>query len=244
MPVVELKMSVPVQQVADKHSSVFQVWAWQNTAARTERAEGQPAISPQRQPHSVRRSLCRMGNKRFVRADAGLFDWNGLRANRMGSHRHALAIDNGGKKSEAWIVKTPFYRHSQKMEETMIPDGLRYSKDHEWVRMEGGEGVVGITDFAQNALGDITYVELPKVGKQVVQSQELGVIESVKAASDVFAPVAGTVSETNGGLENAPELINKEPYGAGWICRLKNVDKAGLDALMTAEQYRASVAKE
>jgi glycine cleavage system H protein len=125
----------------------------------------------------------------------------------------------------------------------MVPDGLYYTQDHEWVRMEGDQAVVGITDHAQSALGDITYVEVPRIGKVVKGGAPLAVIESVKAASEITAPVAGTVAAVNEVLSKTPETINQFPYEAGWICRLKNIDKAGVKALMTAEQYRQQLAE-
>jgi len=125
----------------------------------------------------------------------------------------------------------------------MIPEGLYYTKDHEWLKIEGAEAVVGITDHAQSALGDLTFVEMPKVGKTVKAHDPLAVVESVKAASDIYAPVAGTVAAANDALAKAPETINQAPYEAGWICRLKDFDKAGLKALLTAEQYRKLLAE-
>ena len=120
----------------------------------------------------------------------------------------------------------------------MVPEGLRYTKDHEWVRMEkNGEAVVGITDFAQHELGDITFVDLPKPGKAVKAHDALAVVESVKAAGDVYAPVAGTVIAVNAALADAPETVNKDPYGAGWLCRLSGCAAGSADALMTAAQY-------
>lgn len=119
----------------------------------------------------------------------------------------------------------------------MVPEGLRYTRDHEWVRVENNEAVVGITDFAQHELGDITFVDLPKPGKTVKAHDALAVVESVKAAGDVYAPVAGTVSAANTALAAAPETVNKDPYGAGWLCRLSGCDLSGLEALMTAAQY-------
>ncbi|MEI6809360.1 MAG: glycine cleavage system protein GcvH [bacterium] len=119
----------------------------------------------------------------------------------------------------------------------MSPEKLRYSRDHVWVRLEGGQAVVGITDHAQETLGDITYVELPALGEQLTQGGELGVIESVKAASAVLSPLTGTVAGLNAELAESPELINRDPYGRGWICRLKDCDEAGLAGLMDAAQY-------
>jgi glycine cleavage system H protein len=126
----------------------------------------------------------------------------------------------------------------------MEPEKLYYTKDHEWLRVEeGAEAVVGITDHAQEALGDITFVELPKPGKRVKAGDQLAVIESVKAASDIFAPVSGTVSEGNQALAQAPEKVNQDPYGAGWICRLTGCDRSGVKDLMTAEQYKQYLAE-
>ena len=122
------------------------------------------------------------------------------------------------------------------------PDNLKYTKDHEWIRLDGDTATVGITDHAQDELGDITYVELPAVGKEVTANGELAVIESVKAASDIFAPVAGTVSETNSALDDEPEIVNDSPYENGWICKLTSVDAAEVDALMSAADYEAFIA--
>ena len=119
----------------------------------------------------------------------------------------------------------------------MTPNDRRYTKSHEWVRLEGGIAVVGITDYAQTALGDITYVELPKVGKQLEAGHEFGVIESVKAASDLFAPVAGAVQAVNAALNDTPETVNRDPYGDGWIIKLSGVTPAALTTLMDAAAY-------
>ncbi|MEI8242818.1 MAG: glycine cleavage system protein GcvH [bacterium] len=116
---------------------------------------------------------------------------------------------------------------------------LRYTKDHEWIGMEGGLAVMGISQHAQQALGDITFVDLPKVGKALKRHDVLGVVESVKAASDIFAPVAGTVAAANEALGASPELINQDPCGRGWICKLSGVNAADLAGLMTLAQYEA-----
>ena len=121
----------------------------------------------------------------------------------------------------------------------MNPAALRYTKDHEWIGLEDGQAVVGITAHAQQALGDITFVDPPAVGKALKRHDVLGVVESVKAASDLFSPAAGTVAAVNPALAGAPELINQDPYGKGWICRLTGVKPADLDGLLTAEQYAA-----
>lgn len=115
----------------------------------------------------------------------------------------------------------------------------RYTQEHEWVRYEDGVATVGITQHAQETLGDITYVELPPVGKTVKPGDSLCVIESVKAASDVFAPVGGTVARVNTTLTDAPETVNAAAEGDGWICTLSGVEAAALERLMTAEQYAA-----
>jgi len=119
-----------------------------------------------------------------------------------------------------------------------VRDGLLYTKDHEWVRLDGDVATVGITDHAQHVLGDITYVDVPPMGAQVERSGELAAVESAKAAADVFAPVSGTVVAVNEDLEEAPEKVNEDPYGEGWICKLEGVDPAAADGLLSPEQYR------
>ena len=124
-------------------------------------------------------------------------------------------------------------------EHAAVPENLRYTKDHDWVRLKGEVAVVGITDHAQHAMGDITYVEPPPEGKALKQFAEAGAVESAKAAADIFAPVSGVVAEVNLELETLPEKVNQDPYGDGWIYKLKGVAAADLDNLMTAQQYRA-----
>ena len=119
---------------------------------------------------------------------------------------------------------------------------MHYTKDHEWVRIDGDELVLGITHHAQEALGDLTYVELPKVGKAYKAHDPLAVVESHKAASDVYAPVAATVAGINQALSNEPEQINRDPYGQGWICRFKDWDRHGLKSLLTPEAYGKLIA--
>ncbi len=120
----------------------------------------------------------------------------------------------------------------------MTPEGLFYTKDHEWLRLEDdGITVVGITDHAQEALGDITFVELPAVGRKIAAGTSFAVVESVKAASDIFMPVEGTVAHVNTELAASPETINRDPYGKGWICRFSGCERSALDGLMTAKQY-------
>ena len=124
------------------------------------------------------------------------------------------------------------------MADAKIMDDRKYTEEHEWVKMEGDLAVMGVTDYAATQLGDITYVELPAVDDELEQMGELGVVESVKAAADFFSPLSGTVAEVNGELEDNPELINEDCYGAGWICKLTITDKASLDGLMDAPQYQ------
>ena len=119
----------------------------------------------------------------------------------------------------------------------MIPSDLKYSKTHEWVRLDGDTATVGITHHAQDTLGDITFVELPKVGAPLKKGVESGVVESVKAASDLLSPLSGEVLSLNGALESEPERINAEPYGGGWLYTLRVADKSELDGLMDAAAY-------
>ena len=123
-----------------------------------------------------------------------------------------------------------------------VPEDLRYTQDHEWLRTEGDEAVVGITAYAAEELGDIVFVELPELGRSLTKDEALGVIESVKTASDLFAPVAGEVVAVNEALADAPELVNSEPYEGGWMVRLKMEDAAAAKALMDAAAYRESIA--
>ena len=123
------------------------------------------------------------------------------------------------------------------------PSDRRYTKEHEWVRVDDGVGTVGITDYAQDELGDIVYVEMPAPGTSVKQSEKLGEIESVKAVSDLYAPVSGEVVEVNQEMNDHPELLNESPYEKGWLVRLRLADAAELEALLTAEQYDALVAE-
>ncbi len=124
------------------------------------------------------------------------------------------------------------------MSDYLVPQDLKYTGEHEWVRVEGQLAVVGLTDYAQKQLGDVTYVELPPSGKAVSQMGELAVVESVKAASDVFAPLAGTVAQVNTALEDSPQLINSDPYGAGWLVKLKDFDAGQLANLLDPAQYQ------
>jgi len=122
-----------------------------------------------------------------------------------------------------------------------IPEQLRYATSHEWIKVEDGIGTVGITDHAQSELSDVVYVDLPKVGAKVAAGSTIAVIESVKAASDIYAPASGEVVEVNGDLVKKPELVNKDPYGAAWLFRLKLSSPGELDALKDAAGYKAQI---
>jgi glycine cleavage system H protein len=123
-----------------------------------------------------------------------------------------------------------------------VPADLRYAKSHEWVKLAGdGTATVGITDYAQNSLGDITYVQLPKAGTALAAGQVFGVVESVKAASDLYAPVAGTVIEVNPVLDGAPETVNTSAYADGWMLKLKLADPAAASSLLTADAYAQQI---
>jgi len=123
------------------------------------------------------------------------------------------------------------------------PSDRRYTKEHEWVRVQNDLGTVGITDYAQDQLGDIVYVDLPSPGTQVKQLEKLGEIESVKAVSDLYSPVSGEVVEVNQGVNDRPELVNQSPYDEGWLVRLRLADPAELDNLLTAKQYDELIAQ-
>lgn len=122
-----------------------------------------------------------------------------------------------------------------------VPDGLRYSPDHEWARLEGGLVRIGITDYAQDALGDVVFVEVPEVGATVAASDKVSEVESTKSVSDIFAPVAGTIVEVNAELADAPERLNDDPYGEGWICVIDPADPTEVDGLLDADGYRALI---
>lgn len=121
----------------------------------------------------------------------------------------------------------------------MAPQDRRYTKEHEWARPDGDLVTIGITDFAQHQLGDVVYVELPKIGATLTAMRPFGVVESVKAASDLFAPISGEVVEINEALDATPELVNQDPYDRGWIIKARASDADALQALLTAEQYDA-----
>jgi glycine cleavage system H protein len=123
-----------------------------------------------------------------------------------------------------------------------VPDGLRYTRDHEWLRLEGDEGVIGITAYATDELGDIVFVELPKIGTQLEKAAAFGVIESVKTASDLYSPVSGEVIAVNDALNSAPEQVNADPYGEGWMLRLRVADAESAESLLDAAGYRELIA--
>lgn len=125
----------------------------------------------------------------------------------------------------------------------MVPTDLRYTKDHEWVRVDGDVATIGITEYAAKQLGDIVFVELPEVGRTLEQSATFGVVESVKAVSDLFAPVSGEVVEGNESLSGSPELVNGDPYGDGWMIRLRGTNQEELDGLLDAAAYDALIAE-
>ncbi|PKV63635.1 glycine cleavage system protein GcvH [Pontibacter ramchanderi] len=119
-----------------------------------------------------------------------------------------------------------------------LPDNLKYTKDHEWVRVEGDVAYIGITDFAQSELGDIVYVDIDTVDKEISQNDVFGTVEAVKTVSDLFSPLSGTVLEFNEKLDGSPELVNSDPYGDGWIIKLSINDASEVEGLLTAEGYR------
>ncbi len=125
-----------------------------------------------------------------------------------------------------------------------IPEGLRYSKEHEWVLVEGKTATIGITEYAQEELGDIVFVELPEIGEKSVKDDPFGAVESVKAVSDIYAPVSGTVLEINDSLPDSPETINDDAYGDGWMIRVEMQDVDDLKDLMTAEEYREYIEQQ
>lgn len=125
-----------------------------------------------------------------------------------------------------------------------FPEGLKYSKEHEWVLVEGKTATIGITEFAQDELGDIVYVELPEVGEKLIKDDPFGAVESVKAVSDIYAPVSGAVLEINDLLPDNPETINDDPYGDGWMVRVEMSDPDDLKDLMNAEEYAEYVAQQ
>ena len=122
-----------------------------------------------------------------------------------------------------------------------FPDNLRYTKDHEWIRIEGDEAIIGITDFAQHELGDIVYVEIETIGQELNSGDVFGTVEAVKTVSDLYLPVNGTVTEVNPKLNSNPELVNNDPYGEGWMAKIKASNAADIDSLLDAEAYQKLV---
>jgi len=118
-----------------------------------------------------------------------------------------------------------------------LPEELRYAKEHGWVIVEGNQATIGITDFAQNELGEIVYVELPAKGTNIKKDKPFGVVESVKAVSDLYSPVSGDVSDVNSALDDTPELVNEDPYGEGWMIKVMLLDKSELDTILSASEY-------
>ncbi|HEY6260093.1 MAG TPA: glycine cleavage system protein GcvH [Nitrospiraceae bacterium] len=126
----------------------------------------------------------------------------------------------------------------------MIPKDLRYHKEHEWVRVSGTQATVGISDFAQDALGDIVFIDMPKVGAVVKAGQQIGEVESTKTTSTIYTPVSGTISKVNADLKDHPEVVNSDPYGKGWMVVLDLSSASEVEKLMTAEQYEAFLASQ
>lgn len=124
-----------------------------------------------------------------------------------------------------------------------FPGNIKYTKDHEWIRVKGREGYIGITDYAQGELGDIVYVELPKIGAQIQKGQSFGTVEAVKAVSDLYAPVSGTVQEVNKVINDTPDVVNKDPYGEGWMLKVILDDASELDSLLDVESYKKLIAQ-
>ncbi|MCX6310781.1 MAG: glycine cleavage system protein GcvH [Bacteroidetes bacterium] len=122
-----------------------------------------------------------------------------------------------------------------------FPDNLKYTKDHEWVRVEGGDAFIGITEFAQGELGDIVYVEIETVGEEVGKEEVFGTIEAVKTVSDLFMPITGKVLEKNSGVDTNPDSVNKDPYGAGWLIKITMSNPSEVDSLLDAAAYRALI---
>ena len=122
------------------------------------------------------------------------------------------------------------------------PKDRRYTKEHEWVRLDGGEAIIGITDFAQDQLGDLVYFDLPEPGAQIRQHAKLGEVESVKAVSEIYAPLSGDVIEVNQQVTDSPEVVNKDPFGEGWLLKVKPADASEMDSLLSPEDYDALVA--
>ena len=124
-----------------------------------------------------------------------------------------------------------------------IPDDLKYTESHEWIRSEGEIGIVGITDFAQDSLGDIVFLELPKAGTSFQQGENIGVVESVKTVSDILAPVSGEITEVNSALEASPQSVNRDPYGSGWLFRIRLANSDEIASLLSSSDYKTKIEK-
>jgi len=122
-----------------------------------------------------------------------------------------------------------------------FPAGLKYTKDHEWIKVEGNEAYIGITEFAQRELGDIVYIDISSKGKEVAKDEVFGTVEAVKTVSDLFMPVTGTITEVNSLLDSKPELVNTDPYGDGWMVKITLQDAASVDSLLSAESYQSLI---
>jgi len=122
-----------------------------------------------------------------------------------------------------------------------FPAGLKYTKDHEWIKVEGNDAYIGITEFAQRELGDIVYIDITSIGKEVAKDEVFGTVEAVKTVSDLFMPVTGTITEVNAKLDSKPELVNTDPYGDGWMVKVSLQDAASVDSLLSAESYQSLI---
>lgn len=122
-----------------------------------------------------------------------------------------------------------------------IPEDLKYTEEHEWVKVDGNIATIGITDYAQNELSDITFFELPEINREVKQSEEIGVIETSKAVSEIYSPVSGKIIEINTPLDDSPEIVNQDPYGEGWLVKIEITDSSELDRLLSADEYKAMI---
>jgi len=122
-----------------------------------------------------------------------------------------------------------------------FPAGLKYTKDHEWIKVEGNDAYIGITEFAQRELGDIVYIDITSIGKEVAKDEVFGTVEAVKTVSDLFMPVTGTITEVNPKLDSKPELVNTDPYGDGWMVKISLQDAASVDSLLSADSYQSLI---
>lgn len=141
--------------------------------------------------------------------------------------------------AKSWTSKNRIRNY--KLRQMNFPSELKYTKDHEWVKIEGNEAHIGITDFAQRELGDIVYIDINTVGDEVSKDEVFGTVEAVKTVSDLFMPVTGTVTEVNPALNDNPELVNSDPYGQGWMVKVTVADLSEVDSLLDAEAYKALV---